>query len=87
MMAHAWGGYRRYAWGKDELRPSSNTGMDWLGLGATIVDSLDTLWIMGMKDEFAAARDWVANDLSFDRVRVARAFVCCSLFHWGLFFR
>ena len=37
------------------------------GVGATMVDSLDTLWLMGLKDEFKAARDWTANELSFDR--------------------
>ena len=27
--------------------------------GGTIVDSLDTLWIMGLKDEFEKVRAWV----------------------------
>jgi mannosyl-oligosaccharide alpha-1,2-mannosidase len=35
-------------------------------MGATIVDALDTLWIMGMKEEFNAGRDWVAQQLNFD---------------------
>ena len=35
------------------------------GVGATIVDSLDTLWLMGLKTEFQAARDWTAHNLSF----------------------
>ena len=63
-MEHAWGGYKKYAWGTDELDPVSNVGNYWLGMGATIIDSLDTLWIMGMKDEFYEARDWVRD--SFD---------------------
>ena len=29
------------------------------GQGGTIVDSLDTLWIMGLKDEFEKGRAWV----------------------------
>ena len=58
-MKHAWGGYKKYAWGNDELSPLSKAGTNWLGLGATIIDSLDTLWIMGMKSEFNEARDWV----------------------------
>ena len=37
------------------------------GLGATLVDSLDTLWLMGLKDEFQKARDWIVNELSFNR--------------------
>ena len=30
-----------------------------------IVDSLDTLWLMGMKAEYKKARDWVADVLDF----------------------
>ena len=51
----------------DELKPVSNKSHNWLGLGATLVDCLDNLWIMGMKDEFYEARDWVAQHLHFDR--------------------
>ena len=61
-MEHAWGGYVKYAWGADEVRPVSKVGYDWLGLGGTIIDSLDTLWIMGLKDEFNRARDWVRDN-------------------------
>lgn len=64
-MKKAWGGYEKYAWGSDELRPISKRGHNWLGSGASIVDSLDTLWIMGMKDEFYRARDWIRDDLNF----------------------
>jgi len=35
---------------------------------ATIVDALDTLLIMGLKDEYSEARHWVINDLRFDKV-------------------
>ena len=52
-MQDSWGAYVKYAWGKDELDPVHQVGRDALGgLGATIVDSLDTLWLMGMKTEF-----------------------------------
>ena len=34
--------------------------------GATIVDSLDTLYIMGMTEELAEARRWVEGCLNFD---------------------
>lgn len=30
----------------------------------SLVDALDTLWIMGLKDEFNEGRDWVKNHLS-----------------------
>ena len=66
-MKHAWNGYTKYAWGFDELKPLSHHGTNnWGGMGVTLVDSLDTLWIMGLKSEFNAARDWVRDHLSFD---------------------
>lgn len=49
-MQHAWGGYKSKAWGRDELKPISGHGGDpWGGIGCTLVDSLDTLWLMGLK--------------------------------------
>ncbi|KAK1685311.1 hypothetical protein QYE76_046159 [Lolium multiflorum] len=67
-MLHAWNSYVKYAWGMDELQPQSKNGVNSFGgLGATLVDSLDTLYIMGLKDEFQKARDWVAESLSFDK--------------------
>ncbi len=55
-------------WGTDELRPVDGTNNNWLGLGLTIVDSLDTLWIMDLKADFKRARDWVAKNLDFNKV-------------------
>ena len=55
---HSWGGYRKYAWGHDELTPVTGEWKDTFGgWGATLVDALDTLWIMGLRDEFEAATD------------------------------
>lgn len=45
---HAWKGYKDYAWGHDHLRPISQTYNDWFHLGLTIIDSLDTMYIMGL---------------------------------------
>lgn len=47
---HAWEGYKKFAWGHDHLRPVSGGYQDWFGLGLTIVDSLDTMYIMGLKE-------------------------------------
>lgn len=53
-----WKSYKHRAWTKDELAPISGGSKDTFGgWGATLVDSLDTLWIMGMKNEFAEAVD------------------------------
>jgi mannosyl-oligosaccharide alpha-1,2-mannosidase len=46
---------RQCAWGEDELQPLSCTGVHWLNLSLTMVDSLDTLYLLGMHDEFAEA--------------------------------
>jgi mannosyl-oligosaccharide alpha-1,2-mannosidase len=52
----SWKGYKDHAWLKDELSPVSGSSRDpFAGWGATLVDSLDTLWIMGLKEEFAEA--------------------------------
>eukprot|EP00164_Ancoracysta_twista_P002808 GFYU01003736.1.p1 GENE.GFYU01003736.1~~GFYU01003736.1.p1 ORF type:complete len:603 (+),score=177.51 GFYU01003736.1:130-1938(+) len=66
-MKHAWDGYKKFAWGKDELKPVSKSFQDWLQMGCTIVDSMDTLWLMGLKDEFDEGRDWIAQHLDFNR--------------------
>lgn len=47
---HSWTGYKKYAWGHDNLKPISETSNDWFGLGLTIIDSLDTIYIMGLED-------------------------------------
>ncbi|KAJ5363150.1 Glycoside hydrolase family 47 [Penicillium brevicompactum] len=55
---HAWQGYKQVAMGHDEVKPLSKESEDpFNGWGATLVDSLDTLWIMEMKDEFSEAVD------------------------------
>lgn len=46
---HAWAGYRKFAWGHDELKPVSRSFSEWFGLGLTLIDSLDTMWILGLK--------------------------------------
>ncbi|KAJ5679690.1 hypothetical protein N7462_007934 [Penicillium macrosclerotiorum] len=57
---HAWDGYKKAAMGHDEVKPLTEMFEDpFNGWGATLVDSLDTLWIMEMKDEFAEAVDAV----------------------------
>ncbi len=33
MMKFAWDGYRKYAWGYDELKPASKSGYSALGFG------------------------------------------------------
>jgi len=63
MMSWAWEGYRKHAFGADILRPISQTREEWFRMGGTIIDAIDTLWIMGMKTEYEQARDWVRDSL------------------------
>ncbi|NXE04348.1 MA1C1 mannosidase, partial [Lophotis ruficrista] len=68
MMKFAWDNYKQYALGKNELRPltkNGHIGNMFGGLrGATVVDALDTLYIMELEEEFQEAKKWVEN--SFD---------------------
>jgi mannosyl-oligosaccharide alpha-1,2-mannosidase len=66
-MTHAWAAYRKYAWGHDELKPVSKSWQEWMGIGLTIVDSIDTLYIMGLDQEYGIARDWILNNMSLER--------------------
>ena len=48
--------YKQHAWLHDELAPISGAGKDTFGgFAATLVDALDTLWIMGEMDDFYEA--------------------------------
>ena len=66
---HAWNGYKKYAWGHDDLKPLSKSYHDWYPqpLLMTAVDSLDTMIIMGMDDEVAATKQYILENLSFDK--------------------
>ena len=60
---HAWKAYKEHAWGKDELQPISKESSEWFNLGLTLIDALDTMWLMGLSDEFDEARNWVAQEM------------------------
>lgn len=63
---HAWKGYKEFAWGHDNLKPISMGSHDWFGLGLTIVDALDTIYIMDLQEEFDEARNWIDLYLNFN---------------------
>uniref|UniRef100_A0A671NZZ2 alpha-1,2-Mannosidase n=1 Tax=Sinocyclocheilus anshuiensis TaxID=1608454 RepID=A0A671NZZ2_9TELE len=70
MMKHAWDSYRQYGWGHNELKPIAKKGhsTNIFGnsqMGATIVDALDTLYIMGLHDEFKDGQEWIEQNLDF----------------------
>lgn len=72
MFEHSWSSYLRFGWPNDELRPISCVGIE-SGIlkGAksmlTLIDALDTLAIMGRKDDFVSAISLIRSDaFSFD---------------------
>jgi hypothetical protein len=66
---HAWRGYKKYAWGHDDLKPLSKSYHDWYAepLLMTPVDALDTMILMGLKEEAASTRRYIIKNLSFDK--------------------
>src|SRR6185436_255320 len=67
---HAWDGYQKYASGYDELLPVSKTGKNWHDghtLLMTPVDALDTMLLMGLKDEAEKTRNSIVQNLHFDQ--------------------
>lgn len=65
----AWNGYKKYAWGHDDLKPLSKTPHDWYAepLLMTPVDALDTMILMGLDDEAATTKEYILDHLSFTK--------------------
>ncbi len=70
MALFGWQMYERYAWGENELKPVSKVGHSAgifgssTKLGATIVDGLDTMYLMGFVEEVARGREWIEKHFS-----------------------
>jgi mannosidase alpha-like ER degradation enhancer 2 len=68
---HAWDGYKKYAWGHDELKPLSRQPFDWYGSGRSLlmtpVDGLDTMIVMGLKPQADEARQLIDTQLNLDQ--------------------
>jgi len=66
---HTWHAYRTYAWGHDELKPLTRSYHDWYGdpFYMTAMDAMDTMILMGLKEEADSTREFIAAHLSFDR--------------------
>ncbi|HKR58418.1 MAG TPA: glycoside hydrolase family 47 protein [Pyrinomonadaceae bacterium] len=66
---HAWNGYKKYAWGHDDLKPLSKSHHDWYAqpLLMTPVDALDTMLIMGFTQEANRTKQYILDNLSFDK--------------------
>jgi mannosyl-oligosaccharide alpha-1,2-mannosidase len=59
---HGWQGYKKYAFGFDELKPLTNRSHNpFGGLGATIIDSLSTMLVMDLQDEVQQLLPWIES--------------------------
>ncbi|KAM0746133.1 glycoside hydrolase [Meredithblackwellia eburnea MCA 4105] len=66
---HSYNAYEKDAFGFDDYHPISHTGSNMSpkgGIGYFVVDSLDSLLVMGLEDEFSRAKSWVEKNLQFD---------------------
>ncbi|KAE8731524.1 hypothetical protein F3Y22_tig00002799pilonHSYRG00034 [Hibiscus syriacus] len=69
MFYHAFDGYMEHAFPLDEFRPLSCKGEDTLGSYAlTLIDSLDTLALLGDRERFTASVEWIGNLSMNDRI-------------------
>lgn len=65
---HSYDNYMRHAYPFDELRPLSCDGQDtWGGFSLTLIDSLDTLVVLGNYSEFRRAVDLVLSRVDTNR--------------------
>ncbi|TFK39752.1 glycoside hydrolase family 47 protein [Crucibulum laeve] len=67
---NAWRAYEQDAMGSDEYHPISHKGSNISlsgGIGYTVVDAIDTMYIMGLSSDYARARLWINKQLTFDR--------------------
>ena len=64
----AFGAYRKYAWGTDELRPVTLSIVRPSAEivqqpGLTIFTSMSTLWVMDLKEEWAQGKKWIMEEM------------------------
>jgi len=67
---HAWNGYKQFAWGADEVAPISGKPKNFFvpehSFGLSIIEAMDTLYVMGLDDELDLCVKWLRSNLNFD---------------------
>jgi hypothetical protein len=64
---HAWGSYKKFAWGMDVLEAVAGRGKnDQFSMAGTMVDALDTMRVMGLDEEYDEARQYVLDHVTFN---------------------
>ncbi|KXN88048.1 Mannosyl-oligosaccharide 1,2-alpha-mannosidase [Leucoagaricus sp. SymC.cos] len=67
---HSWLAYEQDAMGADEYHPLSHRGSNFSihgGIGYMVIDAIDTMYLMGLEEEYSRARHWMATKHTFDR--------------------
>ncbi|MFN2500767.1 MAG: glycoside hydrolase family 47 protein [Pyrinomonadaceae bacterium] len=66
---HAWNGYKKYCLGHDDLKPLTKTCSDWYGtpILMTPIDSLDSMYLMGMKSEADETLKYIVKNFNADK--------------------
>jgi hypothetical protein len=76
----------RDAMGDDEYHPLSHKGSNLAsagGIGYFVVDSIDTMLLMGLNREHERAKKWVSTELTFERDGHFNTFEVCDVsFQW-----
>lgn len=72
MMKYAWDNYRAKAWGDNELKPITHTGHSGsvfgsARLGASIIDGIDTLHMMGLMNDYMDAREFIRTEFDMKK--------------------
>ncbi|GAB0106175.1 hypothetical protein JMUB6875_51580 [Nocardia sp. JMUB6875] len=66
---HVWNAYRRFAWGHDELRPLTGGFSEFFAaghpVGLSIIEALDTLYVMELDSELDTSVAWIEQHLDF----------------------
>jgi len=68
MFQEAWAVYKKHAFGCDEVLPTSMKCSNNFGnIGTTVIDSLDTMILLGLDDDFKQAVAWIAEHYTLRR--------------------
>jgi Glycosyl hydrolase family 47 len=67
---HAWDGYVKYAYGFDQVMPVSMKPNDFFvpghSIGLSIIEALDTQYVMGLDEQVHDGVKWIKDNLDFD---------------------
>lgn len=66
-LVHVWNGYKKFAWGHDQLLPLSGSYAEFFvpghPIGLSIIEALDTLYVMGLDHEVTLGVNWIRANL------------------------